>query len=185
MLDATGLRAWMDQNHTFDLLRLQTLQHYEVGEDLQRYLRGDDGPEPTAKSAWLQRLRSLTAEGRRWRVVHTIHTPLSDYMRYAGEWGYAQNVQAGQDVRVHDITSIPELSSQLEQIGDFYVADQRHVVRMLYDGSGRPVGADPVGDEQLAVPLRAVAELLWRQASPFQGWWQAHPEYHRSGKHAA
>ncbi len=112
MLDVTGLRAWLDHHHTFDLLRVQTLQHYTVGEELGRYLRGEDGPEPTAKAAWLQRLRDLTAAGRRWRIVHAIQTPLSDYLCYACEWGYAQNVDAGQDVRLLDVTG-SDLAEQL------------------------------------------------------------------------
>jgi hypothetical protein len=174
----------MEEHHTFDLLRVQTMQHYEVGDDLRRYLAGEDGPEPVAKAKWLDRLRGLTAAGRRWRVVHAVQTPLSPYMAYACEWGYAPNVTAGQEIRIVDTTHT-ELSADLQQVGDFYVADREHVLQMQYTPEGRPVGAEPVEDDATAVALRTVAELLWAQGERFTSWWDRHPQYHRDGRRAA
>lgn len=184
MLDLAGLRAWIDDHHSFDLLRVQTLRHYAVGEDLDRYIRGEDGPEPKAKAAWLDRLRTLTAAGRRWRIVHALETPLSPYLRYACEWGYAQNVPAGQDIRILDMTG-RDNAADIATVGDFYVADQQHVLLMHYADDGSFLGAEPITEKPRQAMLRVIADLAWQHAEPFAPWWNTHTEFHRDAHQPA
>ena len=48
----------------------------------------------------MDRLRADTAADRRWRRVHVVELPLSDYLRYECEWGYTDNAAHGEDVRI-------------------------------------------------------------------------------------
>ncbi len=98
---------------------------------------------------------------------------MSDYVRYECEWGYVPNSAAGEQVR------IAELTPALAQIGDFFVLDERHVVRSRYDETGRFVHAEVMDDSASAAPFLAIAELLWNQAMNFSTWWDAHRRYHR------
>lgn len=175
------LRSYLDERHTRDLLRVQTLDHYGVasdGDDFQRYLSGEPAPDAARKQAWLDDLQSVAASGRTWRNVHVVRTPLSDYLRYSFEWGCADNVEAGQDVRVLDLTESPHLAA-LASAKDFYVVDGRHAVRMVYASDGRYEGAVAVGADGVA-GYAALAELAYQLATPFAPWWEAHPEYHRT-----
>jgi hypothetical protein len=182
VLSLPELGELIDEQHTFDLLRVQTLDRYDVasdGDDFRRYLAGEAEPTASRKQPWLDHLRAIVGSGRAWRNVHVLPTPLSDYLRYACEWGYAYNVQAGQDVRIVE-PAAADLMHELVAVGDFWVIDQKMVVRMRYNAGGRFVGADPVSDEDHGASFRAVAGLLWRQAEPFTSWWAEHPQYHRS-----
>ena len=187
MLTLPELGELINKRHTFDLLRVQTLDRYDVpsdGEDYRRYLAGEAEPTPSRKGPWLEHLRTLVESGRAWRNVHVLRTPLSDYLRYACEWGYAYNVLAGQDVRIVELPA-DDLFRELAGVGDFWVIDGVTVVQMHYDDGGRFVGAKVVSDDEGAGALRAVAGLLWRQAEPFTSWWAGHPQFHRGGDRAA
>ena len=178
LLDLDGLAEFIDSHHTHDLFRLETLSYYDVGsdgDDYRRYLRGEPAATADAKQPWLDRLQADVAGGRRWRRVHALTTPLSDYLRYECEWAYTDNAAAGEDIRIVD-----DATEALLSIGDFFVLDGKHVIRSLYDEQGSFIGAEAVTESSAKAPYIAVADMTWRTAQPFVGWWQQHPEYHRN-----
>lgn len=167
MMDLPAMAAWLSERHTSDLFRLETLPSYTAASDGGDYQRWRDGLESTVdKSGWLQKLRDDTAEHRRWRRVRVLHTPLTDYQRYSIEWGYPDNVAAGEDVRVLVVTE----ESRLDQlVGDFFVVDGQHVLRTHYDDHGVHQGGEVVTGRE-AASLIAIRDLVWSQAVPFTQW---------------
>jgi hypothetical protein len=186
MLDLPQLGQLIAERHTTDLFRLETLPAYRAAsdeEDYQRYLAGEDAPNAAAKQPWLDRLRTDTAAGRRWRRVHVLQPPLSDYLRYECEWGYAYNSAHGEDVRILELNDTTMRA--VTAVGDFFVIDGHHVICSTYDSAGTFIGADLVAPGTAdPVPYLALAEVIWVTATPFPSWWRAHPEYHRN-PHAA
>ena len=81
--------------------RVETLQRYDNGckrDGLRRYLAGEPEPPGAGRAPWTRQLRAhATTVTRSWRVLHAVAEPLSDYLRYEAEWGYARN--AGGPVR--------------------------------------------------------------------------------------
>jgi hypothetical protein len=181
VLTLAQLGDYIAHRHTRDLFRLETLPHYDVAsddEDYRRYLRGEANPNAAAKQPWLRRLQTDTAAGRRWRRVHSISHPLSDYLRYECEWGYTYNVAAGEDVRILDLGDT-DAGAFAAQVGDFFMIDGRHVVRSYYDDHGRFSFAKVLDEPG---PYLALADLIWNAAQPFSTWWATHPEYHRDAR---
>ena len=128
-------------------------------------------------ASWLETLRSRTAAGRSWRNVHVVREPLNTYLRYAFEWGYANNQQAGQDIRV--LSTDNSVAGRLVfEVGDFWVVDHSKIVLMHYAEDGSFVGASRGAPEHFAV-YAGLAEMLWESATPFFTWWSARPQYHR------
>jgi hypothetical protein len=161
--------------------RLETLPHYSVGDDgvdYERFIAG--APEPTweRKRPWMDVLRADRAAGRGATRVRILSEQLTDYERYACEWGYALNAEAGEDIRVlhRGEHTIPEARF----IGrDFWIVDGEQVVLMHYDAYGRFEGAE------LAAPAERHAfhdtrDAAWELAEPFVEWWARHPELHRN-----
>ena len=182
MLDLQQLGQLIAERHTADLFRLETLAAYHADsdeKDYQRYLAGESAPNAAAKQPWLDRLRADTAAGRRWRRVHALRLPLSDYLRYECEWGYTYNSANGEDVRILELDDTGMRA--VAAVGDFFIVDRRHVIRSTYDSAGTFVGAELLtADATDPVPYFALAELVWATATPFTSWWRAHPEYHRN-----
>lgn len=177
-----NLGRYIADRHRTDLLRVQTLDRYEVasdGADFERYLRGDAEPEAPGKQDWLAKLREDASNGKLRRNVHVVRAPLSAYLRYQFEWCYTYNVAAGQDIRILDVTTVP--AEPLLRVGDFTVVEHEHVVRSRYDSAGRFIGAvEATADAGYG----ALAEIAWQLATPFSEWWLAHPEYHRGSRAA-
>lgn len=178
MLNERELGAFLRQA-TCSLFRLEALPVYDVPTDrgdFPRYLAGEPTPDMERKGRWLDFLREQRSQGIYRHRVRVLRTPLSDYDRYACEWGYAYNVVAGDDSRILDLTERPLPAAMLDH--DFWLADHEHSVRMYYDTAGRFLGATEVDPAELG-QYQAARDATWRAAEPFEGWWGRHPECHR------
>ena len=177
---------WIKDHQTRDLIRIETLDRYDVAsdeDDYHRYVRGEATPTSPYREPWYQRLREERAAGKTRRRVWVGRTPLGSYPRYEMEWGFAYNVQHGEDIRILDATvNLP--AAGLLKVGDFFVADGTYVARHLYDEAGKIAGSVEVGADAAAAYV-ALAEAAWEMATPFEQWWASHPEYHRDQQKAA
>jgi len=178
MIDLDELDALLDGCRT--LFRLETLDVYEVasdGSDYRRYLDGEPEPDWERKQPWLDELRAVRNAGDYRHRVHVLRTPLGPYLRYECEWGYAYNVQVGEDIRILDLSETPEPTGLVDH--DFWLADNELVVLMHYDDAGQFLGGEalPATETPRYVAARNAA---WEAATPFEPWWAARPQYHRS-----
>lgn len=101
--------------------------------------------------------------------------PLSDYLRYECEWGYAFNAQAGEEIGILDLTTTPRPAALVDE--DFWLLDGEFALRMVYDDAGRFVGALVADDPR---SYRAAQEVAVAAAVDFRAWWQQHPEFWRA-----
>ena len=129
------------------------------------------------KQPWLDTLRADRDAGKiRYRIRILSHE-LTDYERYACEWGYALNAEAGEDIRVlrcgeHDIPA-----RVIEK--DFWVVDDNLAVVMHYDGHARFERAELLPSAELTLYCDA-RDVAWAAGEPFGEWWARHPELHRA-----
>lgn len=164
------LGAWLNERNTRGLFRLETLPRYvsdSDGGDYERFLAGDAGPT-VDKSGWSNLLRTARTDGRPWRRLRIIHTPMTDYERYSCSWGYPDNVAFGEEVRV---LVVPAGDRTHELVGDFFVADDHHVARSHYGPDHRFTHAVDLTDTTEGDTLIGVRDLLWARAQPFTSWW--------------
>ncbi len=102
--------------------RLETLPRYagDEGEEFAIFLAGGLLPERSTRTVpWLRRGADTTAAGAQWRRVHVVSRPLTDYLRFEMV-GYQANVGAGEDVRIADRDTHPELAALRR---DFWLFD--------------------------------------------------------------
>lgn len=97
--------------------------------------------------------------GKTVRRVRVVRQPLTGYVRYEFAWGFVYNVQAGEDIRVLDLTDRPgpDLPDH-----DFWLFDDTTVVKLLYRSDGTQIGRELLANADLG------AYLHWREAA-----WQA------------
>jgi hypothetical protein len=185
MLNEEQLGAYIDERFTRRLFRLETHDHLDVssdGDDFQRYLAGQPGPDMSRRDAWLNVIRNEVAEGKHTYRVHVVRSPLTDYLRFDFEWGYVYNEQAGEHIGILDLA---ERESPRELIfKDFWLIDDEHLVLMHYDNDGRFVGAEPVDEPQQLHRYKDCAAVTWAASQPFGEYWTNHPEAWRS-RHVA
>lgn len=175
--DPAALGAFCDQA-TRTLFRLETLDHYDVssdGGDFRRYMRGESGPDAERKAAWHKVLQADLDRGVTTSRVHVVRSPLSDYLRYEFEWGYAHNL-AYEAIRILDLAEQP-LPAELDGIGDFWLADGHAAAVMHYDQDGRYLGFEVSG----ASRYPAAATAAWDAAVPFE----SYQDHHRTGRRVA
>lgn len=176
MLTAAQLGEYIDARLTRSAFRLETLDTYDVesdGGDYDRYLRGEPGPDLERKRPWLERLRRESDAGILNQRVHILSTPLTPYLRYECEWGYAPNVRAGEDIRIIDETETPTCYVGLPD-HDFWLIDDEHGLRMHYDLRGWFLGAEPADD--LVPEYRRAKTFTLTAGQPFAEWWSRHTE---------
>ncbi len=178
MLSETELEALFDE-FEHEAFRMETLPRYTVDserERLRRYLAGEPLEIEPATRQWLEFMAEEIRGGKRWCKVHILKSPLSEYLRFECEWGYAVSAEYGQEVYILDEAERARPAGIPDE--DFWLFDENTGARLHYDDEGRFLGAELV--EPTAVPdYRRYRDLAIQAAEPFASWWARHPEYKR------
>lgn len=135
-------------------------------EDFTRF-RAGERPPADLHYDWLDRVAELTAAGRSMTRVHVVRRPLSEYLRFEFDWGYAFNVRAGEDIRILDLTDGP---SPALPDHDFWLFDDSTVVQMHYRADGTQIGRElaPAPDLEL---YRGYRDAALADAVNFKEYW--------------
>lgn len=160
------------------IFRLEQLPQYAVssdGDDFHRWVACVQDPDWERLQPWLDHLSASRERGVVRRRVRWFGATLTDYERYACEWGYAHTDPAGEEIRVlrDGEHAIPELRST-----DYWIVNDDTVVPMLYDTRGGFVGAGVLSPD-LGKQWLVEADIAWKAAEPFGQWWARHPELRR------
>ena len=150
--------------------RLEALDLYTTDHEaplLAAYLRGDPPPPLDASfEQYLDNLRSLPEQGRRMGRVHAIAGPLTPYLRYEIEWGYAPLAAAGEDVRILHRPTWRQTPFG-RRPPDFWLVDDETVALMDYDDEGRWLGMRLVTDQVELAEYRHLRDLAVRASVPY------------------
>jgi hypothetical protein len=149
--------------------RLEALDWYlSPGEapGLAAFLRGDPCPPSDPElEEWLAVLRQLPSQGRTLGRVHTIVGPLTPYLRYEIEWGYAPMATAGEDIRILHRRSWADTPFGW-QPPDFWLIDDSVAAVMRYDSDGRWLGMDLLSEPSELDHYRSLRDLAVDHAVP-------------------
>lgn len=144
--------------------RLETLPAYNVAseqDEFDRFLAGEKAPDDL-HYGWLDIVSGHKAAGRPMQRVRVVTRPLSDYIRYEFEWGFRFNVQAGEDIRILDVSDREfDLPEQ-----DFWIFDDTTIVHLDYDADGAVVGRDQLDAPDVGKYLRW-RDLALSESVPF------------------
>lgn len=164
--------AWAAYFRDFEreAFRLELLPQYLVGPEdgpFAAFRRGE--PMPAGhNSAWHDTIRANVAAGRLMRRVHVITPPLSDYLRFEFGWGYVGNENAGEQIRILDLSrsqdpGLPDF--------DFWMFDESAIVAMLYEPDGKQIGRELLTEVDPSDFVRYRDAALGASV-PFGEYWQ-------------
>jgi hypothetical protein len=159
--------------------RMETLPRYSVDSEtdrLRRYLTGEPLEIEPGTREWLEFMAAEIRSGKRWHKVHILRSPISEYLRFECEWGYAVSTEYGQEVSILDEAERARPEGVPDE--DFWLFDDDTVARLLYDDGGRFLGAE-LADHAEVSRYRRYRDLALEAAEPFATWWARHPEYKR------
>jgi len=149
--------------------RLELHQIYTMpgeADELRRFRAGEQ-PPTDYHYGWLDRMAEARKAGKTVRRVRVVRRPLTDYIRYEFAWGFVYNVEAGEDIRVLDLTEQPgpELPDH-----DFWMFDDTTVVKLMYRPDGTQIGRELLENPDLGAYL-AWRDAAWQTAVPFRDYW--------------
>ncbi|WP_116246865.1 DUF6879 family protein [Nocardiopsis sp. FIRDI 009] len=151
--------------------RLETLQIYDTDQErrsFDQYLSGQrPDPTPTGQ-AWAKLIHDSPA---RFRLVHAVTEPLSDYMRYRLTHTYPAAAAAGEEITILPIPRGTWPWPVRQQ--DFWLADTT-LVAVEHSGAGRFEHADILTAGALVADARAVFSRAWRMAMPLADYMDRH-----------
>jgi hypothetical protein len=162
---------WTKCLHGFEhsAFRLELHALYDMSdeeEDYNRFLAGEN-PPADLRYPWLDEVAKAVQAGKTVQRVHVVRRPLSDYLRFEFAWGYAFNVNAGEDIRILDLTDKPDPGLPDH---DFWIFDGQRVVTMLYRADGSLLGRDLLDRPDLGL-YRRYQEIALSGAVPFKECW--------------
>ncbi|WP_158891689.1 DUF6879 family protein [Amycolatopsis anabasis] len=157
ILDGATFSAYFD-NYQRSAWRFETQPVYTMPSEqanIARFLAGEPKP-PEHNEDWHEEVREYVAAGKTIGRVRTVRQPLTDYQRYQLAWGIPGNVEAGEDIRILDLTEGDlGLSDQ-----DFWLFDDSTVVHLNFNQDGTLANLELV-DNTNDVPTY----LVWRETA--------------------
>ena len=163
-----------------EAFRLEALPAYAVDAEsagLSAYLAAEPFQKSDAGQAFNEFIRDQVEAGVTWHRVRVVRGPLTDYERWECEWGYAVSEEFGHR------TFILDLSETVNPPGrpgyDWWMLDERVVLRFHYDDRGAFLGADALEDAGQLAEHRRYRDAALAAAVPFPAYWSAHPQYWR------
>jgi hypothetical protein len=144
--------------------RMETLQTYGIPgeqEEVSLYLQGAPKPDDP-DSEWHQGIRNNVAAGKTMQRLKVVRRPFTDYTRFLFDWGIPDNVAAGEDYRILDVTG--RESPVPEQ--DYWMFDESTVVLMNYNPDGSVRSRDVVESGDVAEYLRW-RDVALKESVPF------------------
>lgn len=145
--------------------RLEVLDKYVAAneaEPFRRFLNGEPH-DPTWREPWAELVREAVRDGKQMARVHVVKEPLSDYLKFELTCAYPANVNAGEDVRILEISQHPELAPPSR---DFWLFDEHIATVMDYDQDGNFLGADATSDPALIAYYLHVRDLTMNLSVP-------------------
>jgi len=163
--------AQLFTSFTRDAFRLETLDHYSVYDEMERFQRFLAGDPPFSREEsqrlrpWLGEVEAITAAGKRMHRVHVVCEPLSDYLRFELTWGYPHNAEAGEEIFILRVgpDSWPDLPRH-----DFWLFDGETVARMHYDSEGHFLGAELIDDSEAVAQYCHWRDVALASANPLE-----------------
>lgn len=148
--------------------RLEVQQVYKMpdeSEEFEQFLRGEPLPNPY-DYPWRDEVKKYVDQGIYVGRVHVVVPPITDYLRYQFEWGYAHTVPVGEEVGIIDLSKIPNPGLPDE---DFRLLDD-NVIRLLFNPDGTLAGRELVEGPE-AARYENYHRLAVDAAVPFQSYW--------------
>ncbi|PZS37492.1 MAG: hypothetical protein DLM62_18930 [Pseudonocardiales bacterium] len=180
-MDAPALGRFINEHYNQQgdrLFRMEVLPEYDVTSDdadFRHWLEGATEPTWSRKQPWLDTLRRERENGQISKRVRILSGSVTDYERYACDFGYRYN-GAYEDIRILHRGEHKVPSGLIER--DFWIIGDSVVVTMHYDEHGGFEGADVTDPAGLNRHLQT-RDAAWAASEPFARWWARHPELHR------
>lgn len=163
-----------------EAFRLEALPAYTVqleSAGLSAYLAGEPVQKSEAGQAFNDYVRGQVEAGVTWHRVRVVRGPLTDYERWECEWGYTVSEGFGHYTFILDLSEITDPPNLPDY--DWWMLDERVVLRFHYDGGGAFLGADPLEDASELAEHRRYRDAALAAAVPFPEYWATHPQYWR------
>ncbi|PKW19033.1 DUF6879 family protein [Saccharopolyspora spinosa] len=127
-------------NYQWSAWRFECQPTYSIPreqDNLDRWRSAAPVPEGH-NAAWHDRVRSFVSAGKTIGRVRTVRQPLTEYQRYQLDWAVPGNIEAGEDIRILDLTSLDlDLPSH-----DFWIFDELLVVDLNFNPDGTLLNRD-------------------------------------------
>lgn len=156
---------------TADRLEVRDRYHSDVEDEVVRRYVAGEADDLAWSQAWFDKIRKLTAEGKRFRRVRVVTVPLSAYQECGVVRITPHNVEAGEDIRYLDRAKAADLPMR-----DCWLFDTgtpaAHVVTLHFNDTDVFLGAEVTSGE--VADLAAAFEVAFTRALPAAQFAEAH-----------
>ncbi|MEB3371532.1 DUF6879 family protein [Saccharopolyspora mangrovi] len=133
-------------------------------DGIRRWRAGEPKPEDH-NIRWHETVQEIVASGRRIGRARVVRRPLTEYLRYQLDWGIPGNIEAGEDIRILDLTELElELPEQ-----DFWFFDDAIVVHLNFNPDGTLINLEQQETSDLERYLKW-RDVAMAHAVPLSEW---------------
>lgn len=123
-----------------EAFRLELLDEYRVEgewEYYQMFLEGKEKPDDEEFQERCRQIAESITQGKQYITVHVIPSRLTKYLKFEIEWYYIPRMESGERIYLIRKTDYKKLINNNFKPGDFWLFDEKIVIELLYDASGK------------------------------------------------
>lgn len=161
--------ASLFSTYSKEAFRLEMLPEYNVSgewENFQHYLQTGVVLPNTDFQEYLEKVRTKVRDGAKHTRLRVVEQPLIPYQIFEIKMGYIPISQVGGFISLIERNVFVEVAQNWQNLGDFWLFDDRIAAKMQYDGEGKWLGADVISDVDEVNLLREVKTVLLQYATP-------------------
>lgn len=152
---------------TADRIELRDYYRSEVEDEVVRRFVAGEPDDMAWSKPWFDKIRTLLAEGKRFRRVRVVTVPLTDYQRCGVVRVTPHNIEAGEDIRYLDRAQIADLDLPTF---DYWLFDAglptARAVKLHFDDRDSFLGAEVIASESLVELSAAFIRAFDRALTP-------------------
>jgi hypothetical protein len=148
--------------------RFEGLESYDVErerEAYQAFLNGETNfPASREQEDWFREIVEFKKNGKLMQRVRLVPDGSRSYFDFEIARIYKKSALSGEDIYFITAANIAKVGAMPGY--DFWLFDEKTLVKMHYDGSGKFLFAEPVGNKNEIASVKEIKKLLVKEGVP-------------------
>ena len=148
--------------------RFEGLESYDTESErgaYQSFLNGEaDLPASQEQDGWLRDIAEFKKNGKLMQRVRLVPAGNKSYFDFEIAWSYKKSALSGEDIYFIKASNVPKVG--ILPGYDFWLFDDKTLVKMNYDNNGKFLSAEPVGNKNEVAAVKEIKKSLIKEGIP-------------------
>ena len=163
----------MFQTFEQEAFRLEKREIYKIDDEwklYQKFIQGQHVLEIPSEKEFRDLIASDTKKGKVHKRVRVVPAELNDYIKFEIKLAYLKQIKIGHKIYFIEKPEFSKLIPSNFHPGDFYLFDDKNVIKLNYTPQGEFVGTESIEDKNSLEKYIELKKQLLKKVVPLEKW---------------